>query len=246
MNCNSKTTLAVAVVVSALTGLLGGFLGGRLGSSPAALPADLTVQSLTADKITTRSFVADTEEEGVKCQIEGGSIIASKSIVGARLSGNIVAAKSIIASDKPATESLENQRIVAELAAMPGGGGVLILRNEDGANTPSKGPVREGEAIFLGFDKNGTPMAYTQEIPRGDEGRAFFVRAIRNHKSPDEATAQADPAAQPDGTGAASPTAFGDNRLSSPQPAYQPGAPSQDPQDRPPLMATPGGDTFRR
>ena len=243
MNFDTRTTLAVAVVVSAFSGLLGGFLGGRLGTAPPPVPAELTVKSLTAEKITTRSFIADTDEEGVKCQIEGGSVIASRAIVGARLSGNIVAAKSVIASDNPATESLENQRIVAELAAMPGGGGVLILRNEDGANTPSKGPVREGEAIFLGFDKNGTPMAYTQDIPRGDDGRAFFVRAIRNHTSPEEA-AHDDPM-QPENPGEV-PIAARDRHFPQQESGYQPNSARQGTLDHPPLMANPGVDALRR
>jgi len=258
MNLNSRMIFSVAVSAAAVTGLfaglLGGFLAARLGGPSMEIPKNLTVESLNAKSIVTRSFVAETDEEGVECQIGGGSIVASKAIVGARLAGNVLAAKSIIASDKPTTARLEEQKIVAELAAMPDCGGVLILRNQEGANTPATGPVKAGQAIFLGYAKGGTPMAYTQDIPRGLDGRSFFVRAVPGNGQPMNAQAGNQP--QPPEAAASqgqTPAVADTNRVpqvgpaaSSPE-SNQPlrGFDQYDPSTAP-SMATPGGDTLRR
>ena len=258
MNLNSKTIFPVAISAAAITGLfaglLGGFIGAWLGGSSAEIPKDLTVETLNAKSIVTRSLVAETDEEGVECQIGGGSIVASKAIVAARVASNVIAAKSLVASDKPTTESLDKQKIVAELAAMPDCGGVLILRNQEGANTPAAGPVKAGQAIFLGYNKGGTPMAYTQDIPNGVDGRSFFVRAVPGKAAPADAQAGTQPP-----TGMGTPQNPQSPAVANTDRTPPVGAPSRSRESNQPLrgfdqydpsaapsMATPGRDTLRR
>ncbi len=179
-------SIRAGLALAACCALVGGCAGGLLAAlvlcrsaepPPATAERDeITASTVRAGKIVAAEIVCRGEDEQVVCRMKDGSVDASRAVTAAQLRAGAVLVQTVLASDRPTSGPLEEQRVLAELAATPETGGVLILRNREGAFVPGGPGVREGCAIYFGYDDQGRPLAYVQDVARGAAGRSFLVR----------------------------------------------------------------------
>ncbi len=191
---------AVVAFVSALIGGLVGAGGAIYAGAGGAMPDELSVKSITADRITAKQVVADEvlsqdDTQGVLCRISKGSIQASHTITAGNLKAQSLIGKNVLLVSDPVGTDLKDHHIFIELAANPRTGGVIVIRNKDGVLIPAQGPVEKGHAIVMGFDQRALPTMYAHDISKGQEGFAHLIRSVVSTEPQAAATPQPEAAA---------------------------------------------------
>lgn len=186
---NTKDLAAVAIFAAIIGGITGAIFASIFSSTELPEKAkfkEVEIESLNAGKVNAGEFISKSGDE-LSLSIKDGNILTTKSIVAGEIRCKRVLGNHIMAISNDPMATFDNCEVLAQIVAGPGGG-VFYVHNKKGAYLPANGPVKQGNVIFMGYDQNGLPALFSQEVAQGEKGKLYLIKTTVKPKDADGKT----------------------------------------------------------